>query len=189
MLRLLAALCAVLVILMPVLAKAETPFRDVDYLSLGGGYYNFDRTESHTKSVDFRGEYRWGLSLLSAANPALRSWDDYIQFHPVVGIEMNSFGLLYGNSGFDMDAYLGKHFVFTWGEQIGFLNIGQSHQMGSYLEFRSMGEIGYRFANNLRVTAYIGHISNAGLTKRNPGAEVEGIYIHIPINLMEGKSR
>ena len=49
-----------------------------------------------------------------------------------------------------------------------------------------MAEIGYRFDNDMRITAEFSHISDANLTRVNPGAEIVGMYVHVPVFYMLG---
>lgn len=157
-----------------------------DLLSLGLGYMDFDKSQPNKQSADIRAEYRWGMSLLPKISPWFKSWDPYIQLHPYVAGEVTSLGATYGLGGLAFDAYLGRHIVFTWSEGVGLFYRGAMAPLGSFVEFRSQVELGWRFKNEMRVTAQVSHISNAGLTKRNPGAEIAGVYFHIPIG---GRSR
>ena len=155
-----------------------------DLVSLGAGYFDFTKdTQSHLQSADFRLEYRWGISLLPLISSYFKSWDNYVQFHPFVGAEFNSWGSAYGLGGFAMDAYITRNIIFTWSEGVGFFEPGDMRSLGSFIEFRSQAELGYRFDNDMRVSAQISHISNAGITKRNPGAEIAGLYVHIPTSM------
>lgn len=181
-------------------AQAKTPIAsqpatsngapvESDLVSLGLGYFDFDKDqESHRQSADFRLEYRWGLSLLPLISPYFKSWDHYVQFHPFVGAEFNSWGSAYGLGGFAMDAYITHNIIFTWSEGVGFFEPGNLRPLGSFIEFRSQAELGYRFDNNVRVSAQLSHISNAGITKRNPGAEIAGLYVHLPTSLFCGST-
>ncbi len=168
-------------------AETGGAYRQPDVVSFGVGYMDFDKTESHKQSADFRGEYRWGLSLLPKISPWFNSWDPYVQFHPFVGVETTTLGALYGLGGWAMDAYLGRHIVFTWSEGVGFFYPGDMAPLGSFVEFRSQAELGWRFDNNMRLTGQLSHISNAGITKRNPGAEIAGVYLHVPVNMLAGR--
>lgn len=152
-----------------------------DLLSFGLGYMDFDKSESHKQSADFRAEYRWGMSLLPKVSTWFNSWDKYVQLHPYVGGEVTSLGALYGLGGLAFDGYIGRHVIFTWSEGVGFFYPGNMAPMGSFVEFRSQAELGWRFHNEMRITAQISHISNAGITRRNPGAEIAGVYFHIPV--------
>jgi hypothetical protein len=49
-----------------------------------------------------------------------------------------------------------------------------------------MGEIGYRFDNDTRLTAEFSHISDAKTTRFNPGAEILGVYLHVPVSVIFG---
>jgi lipid A 3-O-deacylase len=175
-------------LLAPVVAQAaDAPVKQPDLLSFGGGYFDFDKTESHKQSGDFRVEYRWGLSMLPLLSSYFNSWDKNVQFHPYAGIEATTLGAAYGNGGWAMDWYICKHAIFTWSEGVGIFERGDMVRMGSVVEFRSMAEAGYRFDNDMRLTAEISHISNAGFTKRNPGAEIVGMYFHVPVSTLFGK--
>ncbi|MER2520173.1 MAG: acyloxyacyl hydrolase [Bdellovibrionales bacterium] len=150
-------------------------------LSFGLGYMNFNKSESHKQSADFRAEYRWGVSLLPKMSTWFSGWDRYVQLHPFVAGEVTSLGALYGLGGLAFDGYIGRHIIVTWSEGVGLFYRGNMAPLGSFVEFRSQIELGWRFKNEMRVTAQVSHISNAGLTRRNPGAEIAGVYFHVPI--------
>ena len=161
-------------------------FQQPDLVSFGLGYMNFDKSQPMRKTVDFRGEYRWGLSILPIISPYFRHWDPYVQFHPWAGVETTSFGQLYGVGGFAMDWYMTHHLVLTWSEGAGLYYPGEAVRLGSFVEFRSEAEFGYRFDNGVRLTAELSHISNAKITKFNPGAEIAGVYLHMPVSQIFG---
>ena len=56
---------------------------------------------------------------------------------------------------------------------------GDQIRLGHTLEFRSGGDITYRFRNNVRIGVGVFHISNAGLGYRNPGSEQLIFKYHI----------
>jgi hypothetical protein len=184
--RLLAVVASALLFALP--AHAET-FRQPDLLSFSAGYNDFDKSGPNKKSADFRFEYRWGVSLLPLIAPSLKSWDTDVQFHPFLGFETTSRSVAYGLGGFNMDWMVAKHWVFTWNEGVGLYDRGDSARLGSYVEFRSQAEFGYRFNNEMRITAALSHISNAGLTHINPGAEILGVYFHIPTRELFGHGK
>jgi len=158
-----------------------------DLISFGLGYMDFDKSETHKQSVDFRGEYRWGLSMLPLISPYFNSWDQYVQFHPYAGVEVTTLGAGLASGGWAMDAYLGRHVVFTWSEGVGLYEAGNMVTLGSFIEFRSQAELGWRFNDESRITGEISHISNAGIGKRNPGAEIVGVYYHVPVASLFGR--
>jgi lipid A 3-O-deacylase len=157
----------------PAAAAAGTP----DLISFGVGYMDFDKSERKTHSSDYRFEYRFGYTFLGG---------DEVGFHPVLGFEMSSRDLLYGLGGFAMDWNFAEHGIFTWSEGAGYLDSGKQRSLGGTLQFRSMAELGYRFDNDMRLTAEFSHISDAKLTRINPGAEIIGVYLHLPTNYLFG---
>jgi hypothetical protein len=165
--------------------STSTSTQQPDLVSFGLGYMDFDKSESHKQSADFRLEYRWGMSLLPMISQSLNV-DRYVQVHPFAGVETTSLGALYGLGGFALDAYLCRHVVFTWSEGVGLFSPGAMKPLGSVVEFRSSGELGWRFDNDMRATIALSHISNAGITKRNPGAEIAGVYLHVPTSTLFG---
>ena len=57
---------------------------------------------------------------------------------------------------------------------------GNEIKLGNRVQFRSGGDIYYRFKNNVRVGVGFYHISNAGLGEQNPGAEQAILKYQIP---------
>jgi len=154
-----------------------------DLISLGLGYVDFDKgsDDPHTRSADFRLEYRWGHPLWGAQGSVL----DF-GIHPLAGIDVSTRSQLYGFGGFAFDFLLWRHFVVTESEAVGLWDSGDAKPLGSFIEFRSQIEGGWRFDNDVRFTAQVSHISNAGLTHRNPGEEIVGAYLHIPVHTLFG---
>ena len=177
------------VILLPLLGigsawAAETP----DFISVGGGIYDFDKQMKGSQSGDYRFEYECGASLLSGFSTESAADDSFLQLHPVLGIEGNVHNAIYANGGLDLDVPFARHGILTWGEAVGFFGRGNDiRALGSAVEFRSQIELGWRFDNAIRLTGYISHISNAHLTNLNPGAEILGMYLHIPLRRAEDK--
>ena len=170
------------------IARAAEPIDQPALVSFGISYMNFDKTEARRQTPDFRLEYRWGLSMLPLISDYFKKWDPYIQFHPFVGGEATALAQGYAVGGWAMDWYATKHVVFTWSEGAGLYENGHAVRLGSFVEFRSQAELGWRFDNNVRLTGEISHISNAKITRFNPGAEIAGVYLHIPFENMFGKS-
>lgn len=168
----------------PAPATNSDTFIQPDLISFGLAYDDFDKNEARRQSGDIRAEYRWGMSLLPMISSYFTKWDPYVQFHPFAGGEVGTLGQIYGLGGFAMDAYIGRHVIFTWSEGAGLYYGGDSVRLGSVLEFRSMGELGWRFDNEMRVTAELSHISNAKITKWNPGNEYAGVYLHVPVGMI-----
>jgi lipid A 3-O-deacylase len=166
-------------------AQAE---RISDSLSIGGGGYDFDKVPRSRKSFDYRMEYRWGVSLLPKISDRFNSVEPYFQVHPFLGFEGNTKGAIYPNGGFNLDVPFLHYGILTWSEAVGVFGRGNDAcDLGSLLEFRSQIELGLRFKNDLRLTGFISHISNAHVANGDPGAEVVGVYLHMPLSLLRGK--
>lgn len=156
-----------------------------DLISLGVGFYDTVVIQSSTdtprnRALDLRAEYRFGYSLLPFTEP-------YAQIHPWVGVEGTDDGMLFGAGGILADIKFGP-VVVTPSFGAGFWKRGGSKNLGSAFEFRSMIELGYEFDNHMRVSAFLSHISNAGLTQQNPGVNTTGVYLHIPFRTLFGGS-
>ena len=173
--------------LLPLAAASAEPVSQPDLISFGAGYANFDKHESRRKSVDMRFEYRWGTSLLPQLSSSFDGFDKYMQFHPFLGVNTSSLGILYGLGGFAADVPITRHLLFTWSEGVGLFYPGRGMPMGSVMEIRSSGELGWRFSNEMRLTAYASHTSNAKITGRNPGSEIVGMYFHVPTRKIFGR--
>lgn len=150
-------------------------------IALGVGYYDFNkRNVAQQDAVDFRLEYRAAYDMLQLAN-ARNSW---IEIRPFGGVETTSDGALYGLGGFVFDIPLSKHIILSPNVGTGLYYRGDGKRLGSFVEFRSTFEAGYRFDNDMRLTGQVGHISNAGLTGFNHGVEIAGAYLHFPVSMI-----
>ncbi len=172
-------LLSLLVLLSGAAVAADYP----DYVSLSAGAYNPNKPDAKRHSVDYRLEYRAGLSLLPLISDSFNSVESFFQVHPAVGIEGNTRGAFFGGAGLVMDIPFFKYGILTWGESVGGYSRGKDPcSMGAVLQFRSQLELGVRLENELRLTAFFSHMSNAYTAKENPGAEVAGVYVHIPLS-------
>ena len=97
-------------------------------------------------------------------------------------------GAVYGYGGFGIDLYLGrcKCIIFTPDFAVGYFEKGDGKDLGNDVEFRSGGEISYRFQDRSRVGIAIHHLSNAGLGDSNPGEESFMVNYSIPVNWIVG---
>lgn len=112
--------------------------------------------DSHP-AVDFGLEYRFGDVLWA--------------FQPFVGAMGTSRGGAYGYFGFGFDINLGSNLVLMPNGAAGVYERGSGTKLGSWWEFRTGAELDYKLANDSRIGIAVHHMSNAGLTKDNPGEE------------------
>lgn len=162
----------------------EDNYKLPNLVSFGVGAFDIRNSDTQVEAVDFRLEHRWGLSLLPMMNNYFTSWNKWFQIHPFAGIETTSRAQLYGFGGFVFDVLLGRHVVMSPNLVVGLYERGDGKRLGSFVEFRSTFEAGWRFDNEMRVTGYIGHTSNAGLCGYNRGAEEAGVYVHVPTDML-----
>ena len=91
---------------------------------------------------------------------------------PVFGAAATSVGATYLRAGFGRDFPLGRR----WNTHLGFAgNLyfegDAGKRLGGALEFRSVVDLSYRVAPDLRVGVALAHLSNGGLGRFNPGVE------------------
>lgn len=139
---------------------------DPDFLELQLG--TFDIRHAHTLAVDL--EYRSDYKILG--------W-----VKPMVGVLTTGRGAVYGYGGFAIDFYFGRRIVVTPSLAIGAYSQGNDVHLGATVpEFRSSFEIAYRFDDRSRLGIMFHHISNAGTTKSNPGAETALVTYAYPLS-------
>ena len=110
------------------------------------------------------------------SKPVLRVLKPYIGFN---GTNKDAY---YGYFGFSADLFFRKCkcFIITPTLAVGWYVDGNEIKLGNRVQFRSGGDIYYKFKNNVRVGVGLYHISNAGLGEQNPGAEQAILKYQIP---------
>ena len=165
--------CAAL--LLPGAALASGP----DYILLGGGAT--DVFSQQPLAGDVRAEYRSSLSLVPF-------FEQYVQVHPWAGGELSTKGAAWGGGGILLDIPIGTTpFFLSPSFGVGAYGRGHGKNLGSVAEFRSQFEGGYRFGDGKRVSLALSHISNAGITRHNPGTEAVVVNIQLPVGNLFGR--
>lgn len=138
---------------------------DPPRVALEGGGFN---VKPHNTPVagEIRGEYRFGDVL----------WF----FSPFLGLAGTSDGAFYGYFGFGFDVNFGPHWVVNPNAAVGYFHRGDGINLGSRIEFRTGAELDYRFANLTRLGLAIHHMSNAGISRHNPGEESVTLVYTVP---------
>jgi hypothetical protein len=165
--RLIPALAAAALALCAGQAKADLVAYEPALLTLGVGGYNILHQD---KDAVFRGEYRFGTS--------------FFYIRPIVGIEANSAGGVYGYGGFGVNIPITEHIVLFPSAAYGYWSRGSGKDLGSHNEFRTGAEVAWRFDDDSRIGVTFHHISNAGITQRNPGVEEALLEYSIPLGRM-----
>ena len=148
-----------------------------DYIVLGAGAT--DVLTQRPLAGEFRLEYRSGLSLLPF-------YEQYVQVKPFVGGQLTTKGAEWGGAGILLDIPIGS-FVVSPSFGVGAYGRGHGKNLGSVVEFRSQFEAGYMFHDGSRITAAFDHISNAGITRHNPGTEELTINYQLPVGNLFGR--
>lgn len=156
-----AACAAVAMLVLPGAARADEP----DLLALGAGAYNVLHRD---KEAQLRLEYRFSYRLLQIVQP-------------VLGVLATDRGTLYGYGGIRIDLVIANHFVIMPEAAVGYWHRGGGKDLGAAIEFKTGGEIAYRFDDASRLGIAFDHISNAGIGKNNPGVESLLLVYSIPI--------
>lgn len=138
---------------------------DPAFLTLGSGL--FDITDEKTTGL-FRLEYRSDRKIFF--------------LRPLFGMEINLDGGFYGYFGLQTDLFFGNRWVLTPTAAVGGYAQGNSRDLGYGLEFRTGGELAYRFEDRSRIGLAVHHISNANIGAKNPGVENITINYSIPFN-------
>jgi lipid A 3-O-deacylase len=140
-------------------------------IELGAGA--FDITPSNRKDAGvqgvFRGEYHFGDVLIPL-------------FSPFLGADVTTTGGSYLFGGFGFDINFSPNWVLTPNGAIGFYQRGGGTPLGSWVEFRTGAELDYKFEDQRRIGVVVQHMSNAGLTKNNPGEQEILVTYQLPLN-------
>ena len=148
-------------------AGAEEP----DFISLGAGYFDFNRQKD--EGGEFRLEYRSRVKL----GP----------FKPFAAASATTSGHFLFSGGILMDLFFGRRVVITPSFAPGYYTGGNSDlDLGHELEFRSQIEFAYRFDDRSRLGLAVSHTSNASIGDNNPGSESAILYYSLPIESLFG---
>ena len=159
-------------------------------LSLGGGIHNF-MENGIVRCETLRGgcdPVSGGVASVSYKDSSRVYSIEYFGskiinfFKPFIGFNGTDQDAYYGYFGLSADLYFlkCKCFIITPTLAAGWYVDGEEIKLGNRVQFRSGGDIYYRFKNNVRVGVGLYHISNAGLGETNPGAEQAILKYQIP---------
>jgi len=144
------------------------PVSAQEHTSLVISYAQFDVFKQRHTSPEMRFELRQDLKSTLV--------------HPLVGIMGNLHGARYYYFGAYVDLNIVDGLYLTPSFAPGFYSRGKSKNLHFVLEFRSQLDISFNFTENYRLGVNINHISNASLSRLNPGVESIALYILIPFN-------
>ena len=143
-----------------------------DYVTGYVGWFDF--IDDEDDATEFGVEYRF-----SPVEYGLR---------PMIGINTNTDGSVYGYGGLSWDvALIDNQLYLIPNFAAGGYSQGSGKDLGHGLEFRSGIEVNYQFPNTHRVGVAVNHISNASLGDKNPGAETLLINYSVPAGTLFGR--
>ncbi|WP_158240812.1 acyloxyacyl hydrolase [Telmatospirillum siberiense] len=137
---------------------------DPSYVAIGVGAWEVFRDDAHAAEFDVGFRPDVGLGVL----------------RPQVGFLAATDGDYFGYGGFLADFALTDHVILTPNVAVGGYG-GHGYRLGSHVEFRTGVDIAWRFEDKSRLGVGFYHMSNAGLTQRNPGNESLLVQYFIPV--------
>lgn len=140
-------------------------FEDRDWIMVSGGVSGlFDSERNPVVMLDYRFANQW---------KGLRPW---------LGLSWATDGAVFAGGGAVYTiGMLDDALTFSVGTGPGYYERHQGEDLGSHLEFCSFAEVARRLPWEHRVVLRLVHISNGGITERNPGAELLMLGYAMPL--------
>ncbi len=155
--------------------------QDYDVFGIGLFDVKFDGSKSN-EAADFRYERRFDNSLIDIGPDSY----DFFNVKPFVGLEITSDSASYFLGGIYLEDNIGTLFtgetsnlLFTPSFGVGVYDDGDGKELGNAIEFRTTIEFSYQLKNKNRLGISFGHISNANIGNKNPGAEIISLSYQI----------
>jgi len=153
-----------------------------DVFGVGIFDVKFDGSSSNY-ATDIRFERRFDKTLINIGPKE----DNFFYLKPFVGVESTTDSALYLLGGIYLEDNLGKLLIgeknkwnFTPSFGLGYYDDGNGKKLGNKIEFRTTLEISYQLNNDDRIGFSLGHISNANIGNKNPGAEILSLSYQKP---------
>jgi hypothetical protein len=161
--------------------KDSTWWRQPNLLEVGLGAFDPD-VEHPQLAAELHIHYIWNYSLISRISGDKKfSKDPYMQIRPFAALEVTSKKAFSAFGGLVFDIFLSDHIFICPYTSTGLYFDGDGKALGFPVEFHSAMDIGYRFNSNLRISASVCHISNAGLGQSNPGVQIYSLNCYFPM--------
>ena len=142
---------------------------EAPHVALEAGVYDVvaSSKKDSAAAAELRGEFRFG--------------DVFWIVSPFFGASGTSQGGSYTYVGFGFDTNFGPNWVLTPNVAVGYWSRGRGIYLGSEFEIRSGAELDFRLPDSTRVGVAFHHMSNAGITKQNPGEESVTLVYSVPL--------
>lgn len=107
---------------------------------------------------------------------------DWHQLRPWGGLTMVDSGAWFAGAGVIYDIPLTHRSRLTLGSgPFYYTNAEEDDDLGFRLEFYSFAELSWAWQRDVRLGVRVGHLSNAGLGRRNPGTETLSFVVSFPL--------
>ena len=100
---------------------------------------------------------------------------------PAIGAAIANDGAQFIYSDLRHDFYLDERWLLIPSFGVGVFRDSNNIHLGNDLEFRSGLELAYQFRNKVRAGIAVFHLSNGGISSRNPGTEALVFSVCIPV--------
>lgn len=109
---------------------------------------------------------------------------DWQGIRPWLGITIVDSGAWFTGAGLIYDFATSEHTRITVGSGPFYYAHGPrgGDDLGLKLEFYSFVEAAWQAGDGFRTGVRLGHLSNAGLGRRNPGTEILGAFVSVPLS-------
>jgi hypothetical protein len=128
---------------------------------------DFEVRRNSGKVFEFGAEYRWDRQL----------W----LIEPMIGGLVTTKASKFLYAGGAISYNFNETFAASISFAPGLYYKGSGKNLGQVLEFKSQFELWWKLPNQIRIGAAVSHISNAGLSKTNPGQESLIAQISFPV--------
>ena len=171
------------VIIITLFLSSNLLAKGINVYSIGVFDIKFDGSDDKS-TTDFRYEKRFDKTIFDIGPKE----DNFFFLKPFIGVEYTGDDAYYFLSGIYVEDELGQLFsgenekklYFSPSFGIGYYNDGSGKNLGNDIQFRTTLEFNYQLKNNNRIGISIGHISNANLGDKNPGAEILSLNYQVP---------
>jgi|GEM_PF-6839726 len=144
------------------LAAVSNCSHAAEKVAFGVGQFDFLDDED---SLEIRAEYRFDKSIT-------------YNIKPFIGLQTTTDKAFHGLIGIYKDIQLTDKIDITPSLGTGIYTNGRGPDLNSFIQFRSMIEIGYNITEEYKISIGASHTSNAGFGAGNSGAESAILYIH-----------
>jgi len=106
---------------------------------------------------------------------------------PAIGAAFADNGASFVYTDLRHDFWFDDRWVLIPSFGVGIFDDGGELDLGHTVEFRSGLEVAYRFRAEFRIGVALFHLSNGGISERNPGTEVLVVSLCIPLHRRDRK--